>query len=196
MNQGLYLDIPLPPSPAVTESEDLFGIDYVIPIPPPASLYWQSPHLHFDITPTSTTSSFINFIITKTDHIMSSSDNTNESGQYIQALTQENHHLWKSSMLSHFLEHNLDSIVDGTELKPAENLSAELANWNLRNKKAAGFMARKMDSYNRDLLLNDDNRKDAKALWEAITLEYSSTKARNRPGRSTNSSTSTVATEI
>lgn len=36
-----------------------------------------------------------------------------------------------------------------------------------------------MDSYNRDLLLNDDNRKDAKALWDAITIEYSSTKARN-----------------
>lgn len=82
-------------------------------------------------------------------------------------------------MLSYFLEHNLDGIVDGSEPQPVTS-PAESQNWLLRQKKAAGFIARKLDSSNRDLFINPDTRRDPKALWDAIELEYASKKARNR----------------
>ncbi|KAG0142674.1 hypothetical protein CROQUDRAFT_47633, partial [Cronartium quercuum f. sp. fusiforme G11] len=102
------------------------------------------------------------------------------SGSSIKPLEQDNFHQWKGSMLSYFLEHNLDGIVDGSESKPEPTRPTELANWYLREKKAAGFIARKLDSRNRDLIVNDLNHKDPKELWDAIILEYASKKARNR----------------
>lgn len=82
-------------------------------------------------------------------------------------------------MQSYFLVHNLDGIVDGTEEQPSSP-SPELSNWLLRQKKAAGFIAMKLDASNRDLFLTTDNRRNPKALWDAIELEYASKKARNR----------------
>ena len=82
-------------------------------------------------------------------------------------------------MLSYFLEHNLDRIVDGSEEQPTSS-PAEALNWSLRQKKAAGFIARKLDAANRDLFINDNTRRDPRALWDAINLEYASKKARNR----------------
>lgn len=81
-------------------------------------------------------------------------------------------------MLSYFLEHNLDGIVDGSELQPAKPLS-EKNNWILRQKKAAGFIARKLDSSNRDIFINAETRRDPQALWHAIQLKYASRTARN-----------------
>lgn len=81
-------------------------------------------------------------------------------------------------MLSYFLEHNLDGIVDGSEDQPSSP-PAESLNWSLRQKKAAGFIARKLDAKNRDLFINESTRRDPKALWDAIALEYASKKARN-----------------
>lgn len=82
-------------------------------------------------------------------------------------------------MLSYFLEHNLDGIVDGSETQPTTT-TADSQNWLLRQKKAAGFIARKLDSSNQDLFINDLTRRDPHALWLAIELEYASKKARNR----------------
>lgn len=81
-------------------------------------------------------------------------------------------------MQSYFLVHNLDGIVDGSETQPLE--PAESAKWLLRQKKAAGFIAMKLDASNRDLFLTNDNRRNPRALWLAIELEYASKKARNR----------------
>ncbi|KAG0140363.1 hypothetical protein CROQUDRAFT_53359, partial [Cronartium quercuum f. sp. fusiforme G11] len=94
---------------------------------------------------------------------------TESTGSSIKPLEQDNFHQWKGSMLSYFLEHNLDGIIDGSETKPEAT-----------KPKAAGFIARKLDSRNRDLIVNDSNRKDPMALWDSIILEYASKKARNR----------------
>lgn len=82
-------------------------------------------------------------------------------------------------MQSYFLVHNLDGIVDGTEAQPVSP-SPELTNWLLPQKKAAGFIAMKLDASNRDLFLTAGNRRNPKALWDAIGLEYASKKARNQ----------------
>lgn len=81
-------------------------------------------------------------------------------------------------MLSYFLEHNLDGIVDGTKEQPSAG--TERLNWTLPQKKAAGFIARKLDASNRDLFINEQTRRDPQALWSAIELEYASKKAWNR----------------
>lgn len=82
-------------------------------------------------------------------------------------------------MLSYFLEHNLDGTVDGSEEQPTTS-SSESQNWVLRQKKAAGFIARKLDASNRDLFITNQTRRNPRALWDAIALEYASKKARNR----------------
>lgn len=82
-------------------------------------------------------------------------------------------------MQSYFLVHNLDGIVDGTEAQPTSS-PTESSHWLLRQKKAAGFIAMKLDAGNRDLFLTTENRRNPKALWDAIQLEYASKKARNR----------------
>lgn len=81
-------------------------------------------------------------------------------------------------MKSYFLVHNLDGIVAGSEAPPAVP-SPELTNWLLRQKKAAGFIAMKLDASNRDLFLTVENRQKPQALWSAIQLEYASKKAHN-----------------
>lgn len=110
---------------------------------------------------------------------MSTNVETNESGGSIKVLETHNYHNWIDLMLSYFLEHNLDGIVDGSETQPTSSPS-ESQNWLLRQKKAAGFIARKLDSSNLDLFINDITRRDPHALWLAIELEYASKKARNR----------------
>lgn len=82
-------------------------------------------------------------------------------------------------MLFYFLKHNLDGIIDGTEAQPTSSV-AEAQNWLLRQKKAAGFIARKLDSSYRDLFINETTRRDPRALWNVIEVEYASKKARNR----------------
>lgn len=82
-------------------------------------------------------------------------------------------------MQSYLLVHNLDGIVDGSEAQPTTTAS-ESANWLLWQKKATGFIAMKLDASNRDLFLSPDNRRNPKALWDAIQLEYASKKARNQ----------------
>lgn len=102
-----------------------------------------------------------------------------ETGNSIKVLEMNNYHQWSDLMLSYVLEHNLDGIVDRTEEQPVEPAS-ERNNWLLRQKKAAGFIARKLDSSNRDIFINENTRRDPHALWAAIELEYASRKARNR----------------
>lgn len=79
-------------------------------------------------------------------------------------------------MLSYFLENNLDGIVDGSELQPTSP-TTNRQNWLLRQKKAAGFIAQKLDASNWDLFINIQTRQDPQALWSAIELEYASKKA-------------------
>lgn len=110
---------------------------------------------------------------------MSTNVETNESGGSIKVLETHNYHNWSDLMLSYFLEHNLDGIVNGSESQPSSSPS-ESQNWLLRQKKAAGFIARKLDAANRDLFINHITRRDPHALWIAIELEYASKKARNR----------------
>lgn len=110
---------------------------------------------------------------------MSTSIEATESGSSIKLLEAHNYHHWSDLMLSYFLEHNLDGIVDGTEPQPS-NSPSDSQNWLLQQKKATGFIARKLDSSNRDLFINDSTRRDPYSLWQAIQLEYASTKARNR----------------
>lgn len=105
---------------------------------------------------------------------------TTEPGGSIPLLELHNHHQWSGSIISYFLEHNLDGIVDGSEPCPDLTFPAERSSWILRQKKAAGFISRKMESRNRDLIINDDNRKDPQLIWAAIKSEYSLKKARNR----------------
>lgn len=81
-------------------------------------------------------------------------------------------------MQSYFLVHNLDGIVDATKAPPL--VPSELSNWLLRQKKAAGFIAMKLNASNWDLFLTSDNCRNPRALWQAIKLEYASKKARNR----------------
>ncbi|KAG0142568.1 hypothetical protein CROQUDRAFT_662360 [Cronartium quercuum f. sp. fusiforme G11] len=160
-------DIALPPSPAQTNfcepPEDL------VPIPLPDSAYWSfCPSLD----PNSLASTNFPSLLASIQAIMSTNTEvTKSTGSSIKPLEQDNFHQWKGSMLSYFLEHNLDGIIDGSETKPEATKPVELANWLLREKKAAGFIARKLDSHNRDLIVNDSNRKDPMALWDLIILE-------------------------
>lgn len=101
-----------------------------------------------------------------------------ESGNSIKVLESHNFHQWNDLMQLYFLEHNLDGIVDGTEPQP-DSIAPGYQNWILRQKKAAGFIARKLDSSNRDLFLNDQTRRNPHALWAAIEVKYASKKARN-----------------
>lgn len=81
-------------------------------------------------------------------------------------------------MLLYFLENNLDRIIDGSEPQPSES-GAERKNWLLRQKKAAGFIACKLDSSNHDTFINSETRRDPQSLWAAIEVKYASEKARN-----------------
>lgn len=109
---------------------------------------------------------------------MTSTSEIAETGSAIKVLESHNYHHWNDLMYSYFLEHNLDGIVDGTEPKPTT--SPEEQQWFLRQKKAAGFIARKLDASNRDRFIKPETRRDPQALWAAIKLEYASKKARNR----------------
>lgn len=102
----------------------------------------------------------------------------NEAGNSIKLLESHNYHQWSDLMLSYLLEHNLDGIIDGTVSQPTTPLESQ--NWLLRQKKAAGFIDRKLDSTNRDLLITNLSRRDPQALWNAIKSEYASKRARNR----------------
>lgn len=117
-----------------------------------------------------------NYSISIDNSTMSNPEQT-ETGSSIKLLELHNYHQWSDLMLSYFLEHNLDGIVDGSEEIP--ETTAERNNWLLRQKKAAGFIARKLDSSNRDIFINDNTRRNPAALWNAIELEYASKKARN-----------------
>ena len=108
---------------------------------------------------------------------MSNVNEPTETGSSIKLLELHNYHQWSDLMLSYFLEHNLDGIIDGSETQPDISRPVERNNWLLRQKKAAGFIARKLDSSNRDLFINDDTRCDPQSLWESIQLEYASKKA-------------------
>lgn len=88
---------------------------------------------------------------------MSNHNEHAETGSSIKVLELHNYHQWSDLMQSYFLEHNLDGIIDGTEEQPSTSEPAERNNWLLRQKKAAGFIARKLDSSNRDLFINEDN---------------------------------------
>lgn len=110
---------------------------------------------------------------------MSTNAESTETGSSIKQLESSNYHQWSDLMQSYFLEHNLDGIVEGTEPQPISS-PTESQNWLLRQKKAAGFIARKLDARNRDLFITSLNRRDPQALWAAIELEYASKKARNR----------------
>lgn len=81
-------------------------------------------------------------------------------------------------MLSYFLEHNLDGIIDGTEEIPDISTPVERNNWMSRQKKAAGFIGRKLNSSNRDSFINNQIRRNHQSLWNSIQLEYASKKAR------------------
>lgn len=98
----------------------------------------------------------------------------------IKVLSNDNYRHWAGLMVSHFIEHNLDSIVDRSEEKPSPGEVTALFNWTLQQKKAAGFIARKLNDRKKDLLLTKSNKKDPQALWNAITLDYASERARNR----------------
>lgn len=144
--------IPLPPSPAIT----LHSLDS-------SESNFSTTYLLDQDTPT----------------IMSVNSNHNEGGSPIKVLESHNYHIWSNLMLSYFLEHNLDGIVDGSETQPTTT-SADSQNWLLRQKKAAGFIASKLNASNRDLFINDSTRRHPHALGIAIELEYASKKARNR----------------
>lgn len=64
-----------------------------------------------------------------------------ETGSSIKVPELHIHHQWSNLMLSYFLEHNLDGIVDGTEVEPPLTAISERINWILQQKKAAGFIA-------------------------------------------------------
>lgn len=88
---------------------------------------------------------------------------------------------WASLMLAHFMEWDLDAIVDGTETAPDEDASSEVKLAFLKpQKKAAGFISCKLSAENRALVINSTNIKDPKAIWDALVKLYASTKARNR----------------
>lgn len=110
---------------------------------------------------------------------MTSISEVTDSGGSIKVFETTNYHQWNDLMSSYFLEHNLDGIVDGSEPQP-EGSTPEAKNWILRQKKAAGFISRKLDSSNCDLFLNSETRRDPHKLWRDIELEYASKKARNR----------------
>lgn len=129
---------------------------------------------------TSPSATSVDEHLIQSNHInMSLTGESSETGNSIKVLEMNNYHQWSDLMLSYFLEHNLDGIVDGTEEQPVEPAS-ERNNWLLRQKKAAGFIARKLDSSNRDIFINENTRCDPHALWAAIELGYASRKARNR----------------
>ena len=86
-----------------------------------------------------------------------------ETGSSIKVLELHNYHQWSDLMLSYFLKHNLDGIVDGMEVEP--DSLAERNNWLLRQKKAAGFIARKLDSSNRDMFINEQTRRKPLLLF-------------------------------
>lgn len=121
--------IPLPPSPALTEH---FSQNH---LPPNSALLISD-------------SSFnpFSFMSTSTEHA--------ESGSSIRVLESTNYHQWSDLMLSYFLEHNLDGIVDGSDEQPTI-AGPERQNWLLCQKKAAGFIACKLDASNRDLFISD-----------------------------------------
>lgn len=110
---------------------------------------------------------------------MSNNTEHSETGRSIELLKLHNYHQWSDLILSYLLEYNLDSIIDGTGDKPDITMPAEQNHWLLRQKKAASFIAQKLDSNNRDLFVNGDTRKDPQSLWNSIQLKYASKKAFN-----------------
>lgn len=142
-----------------------------IPLPP--SPPWSSASITFDDhLPSNQTSPL--------QSIDMSENPTTETGSSIPLLKLHNHHQWSGAIMSYFLEHNLDGIVDGSEPCPEISSPTKRSNWTLRQKKLAGFISKKLDSRNRDLLINDLNRKDPQAIWLAIKNKLSSKKAMNQ----------------
>lgn len=107
---------------------------------------------------------------------MSNSLNSSDVGSTIKVLEANNYHQWQDLMMPFFLEHNPEGIVDGTKPQPPAE-SPDAQNWKLRQKRAAGFLAGKLDAANGDQFINDNTRRDPAALWTAIQLEYASKKA-------------------
>lgn len=109
---------------------------------------------------------------------MSLHTSTADEGREIKLLETNNFQSWSSVMRAHFLEHNLDGIVDRTETEPTDATAQPL--YIVRTKKAAGFITRKLSPQNRDLIITEENHKNPKAIWDVIVNLYASTKARNR----------------
>lgn len=105
---------------------------------------------------------------------------TNDSGSVysIPILSEDNYSTWLMSIEAYFTMKDLDGILDGSELTPANpNL---LASYNKRCKQIAGMLILKLSDRNRELLVNSVNKKDPALLWKSITSHYASTKARNQ----------------
>lgn len=107
-----------------------------------------------------------------------SESNDSGSASSIPVLTEENFSTWLMSIEAYFTMKDLDGILDGSERSPADpNL---LASYNKRCKQIAGMLILKLSDRNRELLVNNENKKDPALLWSSINNHYASTEARNQ----------------
>ena len=75
---------------------------------------------------------------------MSSNTEPTETGSSIKVLELHNYHQWSDLMLSYFLEHNLDGIVDGTEELPDVSMPAERNKLASKTEESGWFYSQKV----------------------------------------------------
>lgn len=109
-----------------------------------------------------------------------SSSQDTSSVPSIPNLNDDNWGTWHSAMDSYFMIKDLDGILDETETAPPSSDTLATRAFLKRQKHVAGIIGLKLSDSIRELLVNDNNRRDPVALWRDIKSHFASTKARNR----------------
>lgn len=105
---------------------------------------------------------------------------SNETGSVssIPTLGEDNYSSWLMSIEAYLTMKELDGILDGSEGTPTDPLL--LTNYLKRCKQIAGMLILKLSDRNRELLVNNTNKKNPALLWSTINSHYASTEARNQ----------------
>lgn len=180
MNQDSdHLDIsnsqsPLPESPTLSVSSSHLEDNTEEPL--------SSSTIYLSL-PNSSSSSFATMTTRTPDHSslpVTTVTETNETGSVssIPILGEDNFSTWLMSIEAYFTMKDLDGILDGSERVPED--PSLLPNYLKRCKQIAGMLILKLSDRNRELLVNNINKKDPALLWSSINSHYASTEARNQ----------------
>lgn len=165
---------PLPTSPTISANSSHSLEDKIEPISS-STIYLSLPNSSSSSIATMTSRSPENNTVSVTT-VSDSHDSGSVSS--IPILGDDNYSTWLMSIEAYFTMKDLDGILDGSEIIPSD--PSLLPNYLKRCKQIAGMLILKLSDRNRELLVNNDKKKNPALLWNSITGHYASTEARNQ----------------